>query len=128
VLTSLRSLGSPSPQVRSGVLAKAGPLKTDQDFFIIDAPFSSLLTASDVAAGKGKGDGEGGLWEVNKLSAKIKAITGVLEVGLFSGYDGLEAKAAGLATGGQKPVTVYFGMEDGGVEVRIKNRQGKDKN
>jgi len=94
-------------------------MKTDQDFFIIDAPFPHpLLTQSDVDAGKGKGDGSDGTWEVNALSTSIKAITGVLEVGLFCGMDGVQAQAAGHRRGGQKPVAVYFGMEDGSVEVR----------
>lgn len=101
-------------------MAKAGPLKTDQDFFIIDAPFKQLLTASDVAAGKGKGDGTDGLWAVDQLAAKIKAITGVLEVGLFYGYDGYEAAELGIGGVGQKPVAVYFGMEDGSVKIRTK--------
>jgi ribose 5-phosphate isomerase A len=123
VLSGLKVLGSTTPTVRSGLLAKAGPLKTDQDFFIIDAPFPTpLLTKADVAGGKGKGDGSDGTWEVEALSRAIKAITGVLEVGLFCGRDGVEAfeegAKKGTAKGGQKPVAVYFGMQDGSVEVR----------
>lgn len=60
------------------------------------------------------------------MSKAIKAITGVLEVGLFCGRDGIEAEEGGVqgtAKGGQKPVAVYFGMEDGSVEVR--HRKGK---
>lgn len=120
VQIALRNLGSPDPEVRESGMAKAGPLKTDQDFFIIDAPFKQLLTASDVAAGKGKGDGTDGLWAVDQLAAKIKAITGVLEVGLFYGYDGYEAAELGIGGVGQKPVAVYFGMEDGSVKIRTK--------
>lgn len=125
VLYALRTLGSPNPAVRTNVLAKAGPIKTDQDFFIIDAPFpNALLTETDIAAGKGKGDGSDGTWEVKTLSRAIKEITGVLEVGLFCGIDGIEAlakddkKSPETAHGGQKPVAVYFGMKDGSVEVR----------
>jgi ribose 5-phosphate isomerase A len=123
VLYGLSTLGSTNPKLRSGLLAKAGPLKTDQDFFIIDAPFPEpLLTGSDVAAGKGKGDGSDGTWDATNLSRAIKAITGVLEVGLFCGIDGVtaftEGKVGGTAHGGQKPVAVYFGMQDGSVEVR----------
>jgi ribose 5-phosphate isomerase A len=123
VLSALTSLGSVKPLIRSSPLEKSGPLKTDQDFYIIDAPFPPLLTPSDVDAGKGKGDGTDNTWEVVKLSKAIKAITGVLEVGLFCGRDGIEAEAAGqlagmTAKGGQKPVAVYFGMEDGSVEIR----------
>lgn len=44
----LIELGSPDPKIREGVIAKAGPQKTDQDFFIIDAPFPPLLTITDV--------------------------------------------------------------------------------
>jgi ribose 5-phosphate isomerase A len=102
-------------------LTKSGPLKTDQDFFIVDAPFKALVTASDVAAGRGgKGDGTDGVWQVERLAERIKAITGVLEVGIFCGMDGYEARDAGSKKGGQKPVAVYFGMEDGSVKVRTK--------
>jgi ribose 5-phosphate isomerase A len=109
------------------LLEKSGPLKTDQDFFIIDAPFKPLLTARDIVEGKGKGDGSDGTWEVDRLCQAIKRLTGVLEVGIFSGLNGIDAeglreKAAGksvpVITGGQKPVAVYFGMQDGSVEVR----------
>lgn len=99
-------------------------MKTDQDFFIIDAPFPKLFIAEDVSAGKGKGDGSDGTWEVNKLSDAIKSLTGVLEVGIFSGLNGPDAAAlrategVKTVTSGQKPVAVYFGMADGSVEVR----------
>lgn len=125
VLRLLQTLGSKIPKLRNTQLEKSGPLKTDQDFFIIDAPFPTLLTSSDVAAGKGKGDGSDGSWEVNRLSKAIKKLTGVLEVGIFSGLDGPEAEAlkqqknAEIVYGGQKPVAVYFGMQDGGVEKRV---------
>lgn len=118
VLDSLRVLGSPNPVVRDGLLAKAGPLKTDQDFFIIDAPFPDvLLTSKDAKAHATGGDGSDGRWEVQQLSRAIKRITGVLEVGLFCGMNGVEAQKAGLK-GGQRPVAVYFGMQDGSVKVR----------
>lgn len=95
---------------------KEGPLKTDQGFFIIDAPFPSLLTQEDVAAGR-DGSGKGGIWEVDQLARVIKGIAGVLEVGIFSGLTGPQATAAG-GVGGQKPVAAYFGMPDGSVSVR----------
>lgn len=116
VAHSLRQLGSVNPLVRSHTLAKTGPVKTDQDFFIIDAPFKQLLVSTDIAAGA-SGKGEDGVWEVTALSEKIKHITGVLEVGIFSGLNGIQAQKKG-GLGGQKPVAVYFGMQDGSVMIR----------
>lgn len=125
VAAALRALGSTDPKLRTTLLEKSGPLKTDQDFFIIDAAFPTLLTSADVAAGKGKGDGSDGTWEVNNISRAIKGLTGVLEVGIFSGLTGIEAQALRAkdarqiaVTGGQKPIAVYFGMTDGSVKVR----------
>ena len=97
-------------------MAKTGPVKTDQDFFIIDAPFPPLLTAADVAAGK-DGSGKDGIWQVELLAEKIRKIHGVLEVGIFSGLTGPEAALVKKA-GGEKPIACYFGMEDGSVTVR----------
>ncbi|KAL4923924.1 ribose-5-phosphate isomerase RKI1 [Aspergillus undulatus] len=116
VLTALKKLGSIEPALRAQVGSKEGPLKTDQDFYIIDAPFPQLLTKSDVAAGQ-DGSGKGGIWEVETLSVAIKQIPGVLDVGIFSGVTGPQAQAAG-GIGGQKPVAAYFGMPDGSVQVR----------
>lgn len=122
VMRRLRMLGSRSPtgegpHIREGHMAKAGPIKTDQDFFIIDAPFPHpLLIAEDVAKGE-VGDGENGKWEVEKLAKAIKDINGVLAVGLFCGPTGPEAKVAGVV-GGQRPVACYFGMSDGTVTLR----------
>lgn len=119
VLSALRRLGSTDPEIRTHPLEKTGPIKTDQDFFIIDAPFKKLITESDVAAQGGKGgDGKDGVWEVNTLAREIKRITGVLEVGIFSGENGVQAQARGAA-GGQKPVACYFGMKDGSVSVQL---------
>jgi ribose 5-phosphate isomerase A len=125
VLAALTMLGSTGPKLRTTLLEKSGPLKTDQDFFIIDAPFPALLTSADVSAGKGKGDGSDGTWEVNNISRAIKGLTGVLEVGIFSGLNGIDAQglrdqdqATKAVLGGQKPVAVYFGMSDGSVKMR----------
>lgn len=125
VAAALRMLGSTGPKLRTTLLEKSGPLKTDQDFYIIDAPFPALLTSADVAAGKGKGDGTDGTWEVNAISKAIKGLTGVLEVGIFSGLNGIDAQQlreqdqlTKTVRGGQKPVAVYFGMEDGSVKMR----------
>ncbi|KAJ5611232.1 Ribose-5-phosphate isomerase [Penicillium lagena] len=116
VLRKLAALGSTNATIRTNVSSKEGPLKTDQDFFIIDAPFSPLLTEADVAAGK-DGSGTAGVWEVKELARQIKEISGVLEVGIFSGLTGPQAQAAG-GIGGQRPVAAYFGMPDGTVSVR----------
>lgn len=117
VLRELELLGSRGPKIREHTLAKAGPIQTDQSFYIIDAPFAKLLTPEDVAEGA-DGSGKGGVWEVSALAERIKRITGVLEVGLFYGMNGDQTQAAGMK-GGQKPVAAYFGMEDGGVSVQV---------
>lgn len=116
VLTKLKELGSINPMVRLSSSPKEGPLKSDQDFFIIDAPFKPLLTKGDVEAGN-NGSGKDGVWEVENLAHAIKSIAGVLEVGVFYGLNGPQAQATG-GIGGQKPVAAYFGMTDGTVAVR----------
>ena len=125
VVAALKALGSTEAKLRTTLLEKSGPLKTDQDFFIVDAAFPTLLTSADVSAGKGKGDGSDGTWEVNAISRAIKGLTGVLEVGIFSGLTGVEAQelraksgAQNAVTGGQRPIAVYFGMADGTIKVR----------
>ena len=130
VLSQLYTLGSPKPTLREGQLAKAGPIKTDQDNFIIDAPFTTLITSEDIDAAKAEGkvvvgQGEGGLWEVRNLALAIKALEGVLSVGIFTGLNGLQAAGAGDGTGGQKPVAAYFGMGDGSVVVRVADVEGR---
>jgi ribose 5-phosphate isomerase A len=65
-------------------------------------------------------------WEVEALAREIKSITGVLEVGLFVGENGIEkaqrerqgGKAQHGLEAGQKPVGCYFGMQDGSVRVQ----------
>lgn len=116
VLDKLKELGSIEPVIRTNLDEKEGPRKTDQDFFIVDAPFPVMLTQADVAAGKVSG--QNGVWEVNELSKKIKEIAGVLDVGIFSGLTGPQATAAG-GIGGQRPIAAYFGMPDGSVSVRM---------
>ena len=117
-------LGSQAPFIREGlgtknllgeITTKAGPVKTDQDNYIVDAPFSQLLLSQDVAAEKASGTR--GEWEVEALARAIKDIHGVLDVGIFSGPTGPEAAAHNVA-GGQRPVACYFGMEDGSVTVK----------
>lgn len=122
VMARLRVLGSKTPdgkgpRIREGFITKAGPVKTDQDFFIVDAPFPKpLLISSDIAAGKVPDEGHG-VWEVEALAKAIKEINGVLAVGLFCGPTGPEAKAA-CVIGGQRPIACYFGMADGSVTLR----------
>lgn len=123
VLLILSHLGSLSPFVREG---KEGPIKTDQDNFIIDAPFPPLLLPSDCAKSQSlhftqkgvDGQGEGGKWEVESLAREIKMIEGVLSVGLFVGENGEQVERNGRGRGGQKPVAAYFGMGDGSVVVK----------
>ncbi len=132
VMTALVELGSTSAELREGHMAKAGPIKTDQDNFIIDACFKPLVLPVDVEkslslhpAQKGmSGRGEDGVWEVKELAREIKAIEGVLSVGLFVGENGAQALKRGKMGGGQKPVAAYFGMEDGNVVVRVANQDG----
>jgi ribose 5-phosphate isomerase A len=122
VIKRLRLLGSVSPSgagptIREGHMAKAGPVKTDQDFFVVDAPFPHPLLIADDLTSERKGDGENGEWEVEQLARTIKDINGVLAVGLFCGPTGPEAQAAGVV-GGQRPIACYFGMMDGTVTAR----------
>ena len=122
VMARLKVLGSKSPAgigpfLREGAILKAGPIKTDQDFFIVDAPFPApLFTSADLEAGA-VADPAQGIWEVEELARTIKDINGVLAVGLFCGPTGPEARAAAVI-GGQRPVACYFGMEDGSVQTR----------
>jgi len=120
VIHELRALGSPNPTLRTLTAAKEGPLQTDQGNYIVKAPFPPLQSQGELEIGaRGMtADGEEGtVWGVTELAAAIKSITGVLEVGIFSGMNGPEARRMG-GQGGQKPVAVYFGMEDGSVKVR----------
>ncbi|KAJ5828252.1 Ribose-5-phosphate isomerase [Penicillium chrysogenum] len=116
VIQKLKELGSINPAVRPSASVKEGPLKTDQDFFIVDAPFKPMLIKADIEAGQ-DGNGKDGVWAVEVLARKIKEIIGVLEVGIFHGQTGPQAAAAG-GLGGQRPVAAYFGMSDGTVAVR----------
>lgn len=121
-MARLRVLGSRSPSgagpfIREGPVIKSGPVKTDQDFYIIDAPFPHPLLISTDLTPELRGAGEDGEWEVETLARTIKEINGVLAVGIFCGPTGPEAKGAGVI-GGQRPIACYFGMEDGTVTLR----------
>ncbi|EGN94413.1 hypothetical protein SERLA73DRAFT_144122 [Serpula lacrymans var. lacrymans S7.3] len=84
-------LGSPRATLRMAV-AKAGPVVSDNGNFIIDAPFDN-----------------GQMKEPLGIMARIKMLTGVVEVGLFCHM----AQAA------------YFGNQDGSVTVKRKVEKGK---
>lgn len=116
VIRELKLIGSPNPMLREHSLSKTGPIQTDQSFYIVDAPFKPLLTKADVEKGA-DGSGKDGVWDVETLALRIKDINGVLEVGLFHGINGEEAQAAGLI-GGQKPIAVYYGEENGGISIQ----------
>jgi len=111
VRRELLLLGSKKPFVRSGLPGKAGAIVTDNGNNVIDAPFPPLLLNSEA----GRMDPSKGLWTVDALAQRIKSITGVLEVGVFSGLTGPQALQQGM--GGEKPVKVYFGMQDGSVKT-----------
>ncbi|KAB8342777.1 hypothetical protein FH972_022375 [Carpinus fangiana] len=128
VIAALKALGSPDPQVRlmnTGTQSPGNvgpsPMKTDQNFWIVMAPFPPLLTSKDASAagteGKTTEGLTGKLWEVSQLASAIKSIPGVLDVGIFTGVNGPEAQAQ-EGQGGQKPIAAYFGMSDGTVKVR----------
>lgn len=84
VLSNLRAMGSPNATLRMAKM-KAGPVVSDNSNFIIDAPFPEDQMRDPVA-----------------LLAKIKLLTGVVEVGLFCKM----AKSA------------YFGNSDGSVTIK----------
>lgn len=111
VLAELKQMGSINPRVRPGLPGKAGPIVTDNGMLIIDAPFPPLLLPKDQQSGLlGGGDG---VWSVDALAQRLISIVGVAEIGLFHGKNGDE-----VVSGAQKPVAAYFGLQDGGVEVK----------
>lgn len=87
LLQNLHTLGSPQAHLRMAK-AKAGPVVSDNGNFIIDAPFTEEYYKDPYG-----------------LLAKIKMLTGVVEVGIFCHM----IKAA------------YFGNQDGSVTVRWDN-------
>ncbi|KAG5999258.1 hypothetical protein E4U43_002180 [Claviceps pusilla] len=117
VLRRLRAMGSPNPVVRSGLPSKAGECVTDNGMWIIDAPFSPLLLPKDVASAQ-DGSGRQGSWEVQTLADELLRIPGIVEIGLFYGFNGIQATAMGRELQAQKPVAAYFGMPDGQVQVQ----------
>ncbi|EIW75947.1 ribose-5-phosphate isomerase [Coniophora puteana RWD-64-598 SS2] len=77
-------LGSPTATLRMAK-AKAGPVVTDNGNFVIDAPFSRDVFRDPFT-----------------IMARIKMLTGVVEVGLFC----------------RMAICSYFGNEDGSVSVK----------
>lgn len=65
IIKELKALNG-SPTVRPGAPAKAGPVITDNGNFIVDCDFGEIKVS-----------------EVAELNAKIKAMVGVVETGLF---------------------------------------------
>ncbi|KAK3186535.1 ribose-5-phosphate isomerase rki1 [Lecanicillium sp. MT-2017a] len=115
VLARLIEMGSTSPAVRSGLPSKAGECVTDNGMWIVDAPFPPLLLAKDLKGGV-EGTGKGGLWEIKKLADELIKLPGIVETGLFYGFNGNQT--AGQAQPAQKPIAAYFGMPDGTVQVQ----------
>ncbi|OAA68317.1 ribose 5-phosphate isomerase a [Niveomyces insectorum RCEF 264] len=114
VLSELALLGAQDPQIRQGLPRKAGPVVTDNSMWLIDAPFPPLRLPQDLDGTQA--DGENGVWTVNGLADRLIKIPGIVETGLFAGFNGLQAEAG--RGGAQKPVVAYFGMADGTVQTR----------
>ncbi|KAL6881480.1 ribose 5-phosphate isomerase A domain-containing protein [Trichoderma novae-zelandiae] len=117
VLSRLKAMGSPSPAVRSGLPSKAGECVTDNGMWIIDAPFPPLLLPKDLTA-EVKGTGESGVWEIGKLAEELVKLPGVVEIGLFHGFNGVQSVSLGKEFQAQKPVAAYFGTPTGEVQVQ----------
>lgn len=110
-------MGSPNPVVRSGLPSKAGECVTDNGMWIIDAPFAPLLLAKDLTADVA-GTGENGVWEVSKLAEELVKLPGIVETGLFYGFNGVQATKLGKELQAQKPIAAYFGTLTGEVQVQ----------
>lgn len=117
VLTRLRAMGSPAAAIRSGLPSKAGECVTDNGMWIIDAPFSPLQLPKDLS-GAVDGKGKNGAWEVQTLADELLKVPGIVEIGLFYGFNGAQAAGLGKELQAQKPVAAYFGMPDGTVQVQ----------
>lgn len=118
ILARLQAMGSLNPIVRAGLPSKAGECVTDNGMWIIDAPFSPLLLPGDLTEVlDGTGRNHTG-WEVSKLAQELLSLPGVVEIGLFYGFNGDQAVALGKESRAQKPVAAYFGAADGSVDVQ----------
>ncbi|CAH0054178.1 unnamed protein product, partial [Clonostachys solani] len=119
VLTRLQAMGSPKPAVRSGLPSKAGECVTDNGMWIIDAPFPPLLLPKDLGPSEDGAGRNGGKWEVGRLAQELLRVPGIVEIGLFHGFNGTQAVSLGLVGQAQKPVAAYFGTADGSVDVQL---------
>ncbi|KAL6816980.1 ribose 5-phosphate isomerase A domain-containing protein [Trichoderma camerunense] len=117
VLNRLKAMGSPNPVVRSGLPSKAGECVTDNGMWIIDAPFPPLLLPKDLTA-EVDGNGKNGAWEIGKLAEELVKLPGIVEIGLFHGFNGVQAVGLGKQFQAQKPVAAYFGTPSGDVQVQ----------
>ncbi|RGP78187.1 ribose 5-phosphate isomerase a [Fusarium longipes] len=117
VLIRLRAMGSSNPAIRSGLPAKAGECVTDNGMWLIDAPFSPLLLSKDINS-ETEGRGKDGAWEVNALAEELVRTPGIVEIGLFHGFNGNEAVKLGKTSQAQKPIAAYFGLANGEVQVQ----------
>ncbi|KAJ4857510.1 ribose 5-phosphate isomerase A (phosphoriboisomerase a) domain-containing protein [Trichoderma breve] len=115
VLNRLKAMGSPNPVVRSGLPSKAGECVTDNGMWIIDAPFPPLLLPKDLTA-EVDGNGKNGAWEIGKLAEELVKLPGIVEIGLFHGFNGVQAVGLGKQFQAQKPVAAYFGTPSGEVQ------------
>lgn len=102
LLVRLKALGSRNPLIRSGLPSKAGECVTDNGMWLIDAPFPALEPS-----------------KVKLLAESLLTLPGVVEVGLFYGFNGAQAFELGREGAGQKPIAAYFGRADGGVDVQL---------
>ena len=118
VLGRLRAMGSPNPAVRAGLPSKAGECVTDNGMWIVDAPFPPLMVPKDMSGDANDGRGQGGKWEVQTLADELLRVPGIVEIGLFYGFNGAQAVGLGKQFQAQKPVAAYFGMPDGSVQVQ----------
>ncbi|RDA85119.1 hypothetical protein CP532_0842 [Ophiocordyceps camponoti-leonardi (nom. inval.)] len=117
VLRRLKAMGSSKAVLRSGLPGKAGECVTDNGMWIIDAQFSPLLLPRDLDS-EHDGKGKNGCWEVQTLAKELLDIPGIVEIGLFYGFNGEQGINLRREFQAQKPVAAYFGMPSGEVHLQ----------
>lgn len=85
--------------------------------WLIDAPFAPLLLPKDLTA-EVEGRGKDGAWEIKTLAEELLKLPGIVEHGLFYGFNGEEAVKLGKQLQAQKPIAAYFGLANGEVQVQ----------